>query len=351
MTMLDIKAPPASLVDASGHVAHGIFDRPCPRANLDEARVDWLDWPLPRALARLRLKQWQHFALILPEAFLGVAVVDLGFVSTSWCFVLDRVTGAAHEHKRLGPILDLQVAGDLWHERSWARAPAYRVEIENALDAGEHRLELAIEAAPGKPAVEGSLRCAHDLAVNRPMVVCMPVGPGRSMYSHKVALPLEGELRIGGRKIAARSASSFAILDVHKAHYPRHTWWLWSTLAGRTAGGSVIAVNLTRNMNIDDDRINENALWVDGAIQHLGPARFDHDRAAPLRPWKVGTVDGAVDLTFTPAGERKEELALGLFRSVFHQPHGTYRGTVRFAGQPITVDGFFGICEDHDSIW
>jgi len=349
--VLELRPPPPLLVDAAGRVVHGIFDGFCPRANLEDARLAWRGLTLPTALARLRLKRWQHLALILPGAYLAVAVVDLGFLRLAWCLTVDRERGDAFEHRRLGPTLDLRVATELWRERSWARARGFRIELASLLADGEHRLELAIAAAGTRPSVEAQLRCAHDLSRIEPLVVCMPVAPGRSMYSHKVALPLEGTLRVGARRLRADPTTSFAILDVHQAHYPHHTWWRWATFAGRDRRGRALALNLTCNPNHHDDRINENALWLDGALQHLGPARFELDPARPLRPWQLGEAGGAVELTFTPLGERREALRLGLLRSVFHQPYGTFRGSVRFAGEPIEVDGLFGLCEDHDSLW
>lgn len=122
--MLELRPPPPLLVDAAGRVVHGIFDGPCPRANLEDARLAWRGLTLPPALARLRLKRWHHLALILPGAYLGVAVVDLGFLRLAWCLVVDRARGDAREHRRLGPALDVHVATELWRERSWARAPS-----------------------------------------------------------------------------------------------------------------------------------------------------------------------------------------------------------------------------------
>jgi hypothetical protein len=65
----------------------------------------------------------------------------------------------------------------------------------------------------------------------------------------------------------------------------------------------------------------------------------------------LATSDGAVALTFTPEGERGENLDLGLLRSIFHQLHGTFSGQVRFGAETVEVDDLFGLCEDHDSVW
>jgi hypothetical protein len=171
------------------------------------------------------------------------------------------------------------------------------------------------------------------------------------LYSHKVALPLAGHLRIGGRSYEAEPRTARAILDIHAAHYPHHTFWRWATCAGRSADGQELALNLTHNLIRDDATWNENAVWLGGRRVRLGPARFAFEAAATDRPWQLRTLDGVVALTFTPQGARGEDLRLGLVRSVFRQLHGTFAGAITLEGKTTVVNDVFGIAEDHDSLW
>jgi len=362
-----------SLVDPGGAPRLGRLPATPPLMDLDRAAVRSHGLPLPPHLARLRLKQWQHFALVLPDCFVGLALVDAAYLRKSWCHVVDRQTGRQFEHERTAPapLLDLRLARQLYDGRCHVRARGYCAFVHNHLAAGEHRLQVHIDGAAGRPEVHADLRCLHDRATIQPLDVVLPVGPdpddNRGMYTHKVALPLEGSVHVGGRRHDASAADSLAILDIHQAHYPRHTWWNWATGAGRDASGRSVAFNLTRNVNPDDRAHNENALWVDGRLHPLGPASFSFDRARVLEPWGLrsgggggggseataGNAASAVDLVFTPGGERSEDLRLGLLRSVFHQPYGTFSGTLRPAGEPaaLRVEGLFGVCEDHDALW
>lgn len=346
-----ISAVPSCLVDPSGKVAAGVFSAPVGSANLEAAQPTVCGLRLPHPLARLRLKSWHHYALILPEAFVGLAVVDTGYLRTSWCFVVDRRTNRSAEHARLGPLLDLHVPEDLWLSTGHVRSRGYQVELASRLAQGEHELGLEIDGGKGRPEVRGRLRCLHALDRVKPLAVCLPLGEGRFMYSHKVALPLEGELAIGGERLRASPETSCAILDVHKAHYPHHTFWRWATFAGRDARGRLLALNLTKNVVTDDERWNENAVWCDGEVEPLGAARFSFNEKNVLAPWKLETSCGSVSLTFRPQGERKQSLKLGLIRSVFHQPYGAFTGTVRFRGETLAIEQLFGLCEDHDSLW
>lgn len=346
-----IHPAPERLVDDEGRLVRvGVFAGAAHRANLDELRLRLRGLVLPDVLARLRLKEWQHFALILPDLFVGVAIVNIGYMQTSWCHVVERATGRAFEHKRTGLALDLRVARELAGDRTHVAARGYRIEVENEA-VSRHRVRIEIDAGRGRPAVRAALSCISPQEVS-PLAVVMPAGsPEHPAYTVKLPLQLEGTLALGEREARITPGAAVALLDVHKAFYPRHTFWYWATFAGRDRLGRLIAANLTRNVNRDDAEVNENCIWCDGRIEHLGPARFELDRAHVLAPWRIRSEDGGAELTFTPRGERSENLRLGLVRSVFHQPHGTFAGTLRFAGETIPVDDLFGVCEDHDSLW
>lgn len=350
--MLEPMLPvPDTLVDDQGQVRIGVYEGPLRRVHLEEAQVTMLGLPMPRTVKRFRLKRWQHYGLVLPDLFVGLAVVDAGFLRTGWCSVVDRVTGEAFEHRIRSPLLDVRIADALWNDRTHLFAPGYRVEVYNHLDNGEHRLHVKIGAHKSLPSVAANLRCLHDLTSIQPLVVVLPVGENMGMYSHKVALPLEGTITVGDRDVPVDPDEAFAILDIHEAFYPHHTWWRWSTFAGHLADGRPVAMNLTQNVNTQDDRWNENAIWVDGQLHRLGPAEFQFNSRDVLQPWRLASAGGAVDLTFTPQGERREQLDLGVVKSAFHQPYGTFRGLLRVGGEELEISHLFGVCEDHDARW
>lgn len=347
----EIRTTPPAIVDAQGRIAFGVYDRPFRSVNLDEARLPYGPVRAGRKWSRFRLKEWQHYVLVLPEALMTLAVVDSKFLRVSWCHFAAR-RGATHfEHARKGPALNLRTSRELWCDDTIVRARRFRIDINNRLQNGEHRIRVFIAGDGDKLPVEADLRCLHDLGSIKPLVVVLPVGAGRAAYSHKVPLPLEGSVRVGDREMRASRSDSFAILDIHKAHYPRHTWWNWATCAGTDAEGRAIGLNLTTNVNRRDAELSENALWVNGQLEMLAPARFELDPHRPLDPWRVTTTDGAVNLMFEPRGERSENLRLGVVRSVFHQPYGVFTGTVRWSGGLVRIENAWGVCEDHDAIW
>lgn len=347
-------SPPPHLLDADGTPLLGAWRYPLADVDLEDASVPTGrlgKLRLPPTLGRLRLKQWQHFALVNPRLVLTFAVVDVGYLRTSWCQVFDRVRGTRVEHERRLLRGDVRVARSLWDDETHFRAPGYRVEIRNQLQAKRHVATLEADAHSGQPALRAHIHMSHDPRRDEPLVVSLPVGRGRVMYSHKAVIPAEGTVRVGPETYALSAADTHAIVDVHKAHYPHHTWWRWATFATRLPDGRSLGLNLTHNLVEDADIYNENVVWLDGRAHRLPGALFEFDPSAAEEPWHVGTRDSAVVLTFRPRGRRSEDLTAGPIRSRFKQLYGVFDGTIQLPHERLDVRGAAGLAEDHDSLW
>ena len=329
---------PDKLIDASGTLAFGQYRGALKDVDIADAQV--AGWP--GFSSGLRLKRWQHFCIVHPELVLTLAVVHTGYLQLAWVQAIDRATGRAEECAGRWPLVRTSVARSLWDEHNRASGSGLEVHIHNHLDQQAHRLEVATQ----DPGIQASLVCHHDPAETEALVVCLPVGRGRGAYSHKVPLPVSGTLEAFGRRVQLDPAECTAILDIHQAHYPRHTWWKWATFVGRDEAGRRVAVNLTRNI-VEGDAIHENALWIDGKLQLLGPAAFELEK----EPWRAGTRDGGTQLVFEGGGEREEALDLMVVVSRFRQRFGSFSGVVQAQEGPIRLDGAFGLFEDHQATW
>ena len=349
----EVPAPgpaPHALVDPQGRVRYGVYNSPFERVSLNDARwTTALGVNAPRALRKMRLKRWQHFCLVHPEALVTCAVVDAAYLKTSWVQFVDLNGGLRLEHHQQAPRADVAISDALFDGTTHFRRRRYELSVRNHLDAGRHtlRIDIGQDARRGLPAISGELRALHPMGQDRiePLVVALPLHNQRAMYSHKVALPVEGRLSIGRRCLLFDPSECFAILDIHAAHYPHHTWWKWATFATKV-GKHRVALNLTRNVVVGEE-LNENAIWLDGKLQRLDTALFERVG----QRWRVGSRDSRVDLTFTPLGARTENLNLGVVRSRFEQFYGRFHGSLRHGDEVVDIDGAVGLFEDHDSKW
>ena len=79
--------------------------------------------------------------------------------------------------------------------------------------------------------------------------------------------------------------------------------------------------------------------------------RFTRDPDDIMKPWQVRTADGAVELLFTPVGQKSERVRMVVVRSDFFQVYGSFKGTIREGGTVHEIRDLFGTCEDHDARW
>jgi hypothetical protein len=341
-----LETPDRAVVN--GQVQFGRFARPFRELNLLDAKCG-----ITRVggLRRFRLKEWEHWAVVHPNWYLSVAIVDVGFLVTSWLHLFDRRNRKAFEHVRKLPPWMFRAPANLWDHSGEVKTRGYRVFVHNHLERQVHRLQIEVSGQRSLPAVSGTLLFNEDPARTQPLVVMLPLGPNRPMFSHKSACPASGVLEIGGEKVEFTPDRDVGLLDYHRAYYPRNTFWRWATFATIDASGNLLGVNLTHNIIKDDEQFNENCIWHGNSISLLGAARFDVPKD-PTQPWTIRTTDGAVNLELTPQGLRRERVNLGLIRTAYDQPYGLYSGTlVDYTGRRHTVEKAFGVAEDHVATW
>lgn len=308
------------------------------------ARVDWQD--LSGAYARSRLwqqlhhKRWHYVGMGNAQCFVGLAMVDVGWINTAFVYVFDR-----HSRRLLVdasqnglPGLTAHLSTQPWHgARSWFRFAGMDLHLENTAPD-----TLTLHARVGKV-----LRMEAELTLPPESECLSAIGPiGNGGCAHATvktsALQTRGKVEVAGRRFALDDAC--ASLDYSNGLLARHTAWRWASAHSPTVGF---------NLQQGYFGTQENALWLQGQPWPLGAAHFDFDPQAPLKPWHIYTEDGLLDLQFTPEGARQESKNLLIAASYYIQPIGTFHGTVRpHAGASATpVQALLGVTEDHRSTW
>ncbi|MBU4217474.1 MAG: DUF2804 domain-containing protein [Actinobacteria bacterium] len=341
------ETPPRMVVD--GQVAeYGVFKDPFREVNLLDVDLVIGKRHVPRLARDFRLKEWQHFGIIHEEYYFGMVIFDAKFMGVSFFYAFNRKTGEFFEHSRTSVGGPVRIARELWHGECYFRHIRYMMEFENRLDCNLHRIRVDIRGTRKKPRVEADIYLLEDIDRVEPLVVVSPVSENRPLYTHKVACPVEGVVKLGGERIVLDPENVVGLMDVQKTYYPYHTFWKWATFGGYDRQGRMIAMNACRNFISDDEKYNENCTWVDGRITLLPAARFDFDENALMDPWSVVTTDGGLDVTFQPSGERHGKTNIGVVMSNFHQPFGEFTGKMPGPdSEKIDIDGVFGLCEHH----
>ena len=346
MTELSFDTTPQQLLE-DGSLQHGVFRQPIPNVNIDQFRVPGTTgWT-----SRFRLKQWQHWLISGPDVAFTIAMVHVGYLKLGWIQAIERSSGKRWEWKAQSPFARCNIARSLWEEQSDFKQSGCSIQFDNHLSTEGHTLHFKGNKTSTQPGITGHLVVSHPLDQVDPLVVCQQNGDDRAMYSHKVPLPVQGNVTIGDRHFNLSSDNSTAFSDIHKGHYPHHTWWDWACFAFLDDQGRIVGLNLTHGLAQNPRRYNENAMWLDGQPIRLGLARFQRNRGNLMQPWKVETDCGSVQLDFHPLGGRGENLQLGFISSQFQQLYGHWSGSLRYRSEVLQVEQVFGLGEDHECHW
>ncbi len=168
---------------------------------------------------------------------------------------------------------------------------------------------------------------------------------GVGVTEKRACLAVRGAALVDGHRVSLDGA--LGGLDFTHGLLPHRTQWNWAFGLGRTRTGERVGFNLVEGFVGE----GECALWVDDRTVPISEGRFTFDRAARLGPWRVRSADGEVDLEFEPGAEHTETRNLGLVRSRFAQPLGTFRGTLRVGDRTLELDRCLGVVEDQDVVW
>jgi len=282
---------------------------------------------------RLQRKGWLYFGAFSERYMVGYAVADAGLVATGFVYVYDRHADTLVEEACTVPFGFAHAFAPDWRQpwqlqrrgRKWSvrrHADGWHVSFEG------RRIQLAVRIADGSQGL-----------------TALCTAPGRTFHhTFKVGgLSAAIEGRVDGHDIATEAG---ATVDFSLGYPPRETQWNWVSLDGRSADGEHIAVNGVAHF------LNgfENALWCDGLVTPLAQMVFDYDASDWRQPWHIRSLDGAVDIVFTPEARRGEHLNVGVLASRFTQPCGRFDGQIITAQGARAVNGY-GVVEEHWARW
>ncbi|MEW6732386.1 MAG: DUF2804 domain-containing protein [Acidobacteriota bacterium] len=353
-----LDAPTSQLVDHTGQVALGWFPAPIPEVNLEQATIPYfLSWlrhvPVARGWedwlrSKLRLKAWQYFSAADSSLLVGVAVANVGYIADAFLYVARWQEGSKYEWNALTPFArGTQVAASSTEGETFFDNRKLRIVMENRADGKTFLLRVNAQGDRRRPALSLNLRLQ---AVVEPLVVSLPLAGGRYSYTHKLAgLAVEGYLQLDDVRHEFYPQDTFGCLDYSKSYALRHTYWNWACATGRTQEGEAVGFNFVTPTVAG---FPENAIWRGGRLNVIEGVRFHFDSTHIMRPWRIESADGSVELEFEPTGTRAQNVRALLVRNRFHQLYGHFHGRLRDSfGKTFTIAKLVGVTEEHDVWW
>lgn len=299
--------------------------------------------PAGRLADWLGFKEFQYFGICSPRLVGGCALAHLRHVGVAFVYVCDLETGRLFSRSIRSPLgagltlSDNPVAGE--SRLRWPGAD----------------IRMGCQAAPRQKSLTVRLGDDFELAAVmpeidfEPMSICTRAGYSGWAYTNKTAgLAVQGSLRLKGETYDLARLGALGHHDFSAGFMRRETFWNWACFSG-LSGGHRLGLNLSCGVN--ETSHTENCFWVDGRLVKVNLARFHFDQEDLLKPWRVWSDDGRVELTFTGLGQHRERLDAGLVASNFRQLFGRFDGELRRDGQIIPVRDLPGFVEDQYARW
>jgi hypothetical protein len=303
--------------------------------------------PVPKFIKNLRLKEWEHFALVNPDYYVSLALFNAKTLGLAQVCLYMRKSRLIRFYERKTPSWKIVLPFSLTDDRAYFRSNGFQLNIHNAINKGCHEINFNIDETGELPAINGSFTCFEDINAVEPLVVSLPLSESAGLYSHKFVCPLKGSLRIDQQEVVFSQSDSYGLIDIHKGFYPYVMKWHWACGGGYDGKNRLLGFNLTDNQVKDQENYNENCIWIDNRLKLLPPVKFSFNKEKLLEPWEIKDSCGMVDLRFKPEVIRKVDVNALIIESRYRAPFGTFSGHLRTdGGQEISIRDFFGMCEN-----
>ena len=258
----------------------------------------------PDFMKRLRLTLWQATEVHMKQGVLLAVVCDMGIFGLTLNIYYDKAERKVYSWSTQLKSKDTIIAPNLINgAESKGETPVSHVHYINTFQDGKCHLDGHHKDN------QNSIEYNFDLErLSKPSIVSIPFADPevrhRPLYSQKDFFKATGTLTFNG-KTYHTDEDSAAVVDDHRGYYPRKAHYDWVTTLGvnETNGEKKwFAFNLTRNQSIDQDKYNENIMWLENKTSLLPPVTFERDvdtrKFVDGATWKIKDDHGMVDVTF-----------------------------------------------------
>ncbi|GHU49892.1 hypothetical protein FACS1894200_09020 [Spirochaetia bacterium] len=298
---------------------------------------------LPKVLKRLRIKEWQFFALQDEQFYLDASFCNFKFYCFAQVFLYDKKTTQKLRFRKVIPFDAWPLPNKLYSAAFDSRSNGFFFRVHNWLDADTIKIDLDIEASGVRPSFTAHLEYKIDAVHTTPMAVNLLFNEYRSMYAYKCISAIAGDIVFGGRHIAFDPSVSGGIFCDCKGLFPYPMQTEGCTGVGfdeqHKQYGFSMATSRTREPYLN----NENVLWLNGVLTPLPPIKITMPHGIKA-DWIIQDMEGMIDLVFSPQFILRSGYTIIISRCEYEALYGHFNGTfVDRNGEIIQVRNLWGL--------
>ena len=297
-----------------------------------------MDLPASSWRKRFDYKQFQFVSIVTDKYIIGVAIADIRYLASGFCYVFDTETHELVEQQWLKPFnMGYQTQPSSWNSQAYLASDTIQFNIENGL----WHIQLSTDL------IQADLRLTPEPG-SLPLMLCTPTAYSGWTYTQKHnALAIQGQISVRGQP--QELANAVAGYDFSAGYMRRETSWRWASINHRREDKS-IGLNLAAGVNETGNC--ENVIWIDGERHLMPPVHFEFSRMHQEASWRITSQDKRIDLIFKPKNQRSEKKNFWFLKSNFRQFVGYFSGyLIDDNGIKHELDEVMGLTEDHYAKW
>jgi len=297
-----------------------------------------MDQPALSWRKRFDYKQFQFVSIVTEKYIIGVAIADIRYLASGFCYVFDTETHELVEQQWLKPLnMGYQTQPSSWNSQAYLANDAIQFKIEHGL----WHIQLSTDL------IQADLKLKPE-SESLPLMVCTPTAYSGWTYTQKHnALTIHGQMSVKGQPQDLSNA--VAGYDFSAGYMRRETSWRWASINHRREDKS-IGLNLAAGVNETGNC--ENVIWIDGERHLMPPVHFEFSRMHQEASWRITSQDKRIDLIFKPKNQRSEKKNFWFLKSNFRQFVGYFSGyLIDENGIKHELDEVMGLTEDHYAKW
>lgn len=297
-----------------------------------------MDQPASSWRKRFDYKQFQFVSIVTDKYIIGVAIADIRYLASGFCYVFDTETHELVEQQWLKPLnMGYQTQPSSWNSQAYLANDAIQFKIEHGL----WHIQLSTDL------IQADLRLKPE-SESLPLMLCTPTAYSGWTYTQKHnALAVQGEMSVRGQPQELTNA--VAGYDFSAGYMRRETSWRWASI-NHHSEDKRIGLNFAAGVN--ETGHCENVIWIDGERYLMPPVQFEFSRLHQEASWRITSQDKRIDLIFKPKNQRSEKKNFWFLKSNFRQFVGYFSGYV-IDGNGIKheLEEVMGLTEDHYAKW
>ncbi|WP_440885192.1 DUF2804 domain-containing protein [Vibrio campbellii] len=336
---MDVQTPLNPFIQANGLPQFGHLASIPESLQLDAFQyLNEMDQPASSRRKRFDYKQFQFVSIVTEKYIIGVAIADIRYLASGFCYVFDTETHELVEQQWLKPFnMGYQTQPSSWNSQAYLANDAIQFKIEHGL----WHIQLSTEL------IQADLKLKPE-SESLPLMLCTPTAYSGWTYTQKHnALTIHGQMSVKGQPQDLSNA--VAGYDFSAGYMRRETSWRWASINHRSEDKS-IGLNLAAGVNETGNC--ENVIWIDGERHLMPPVHFEFSRMHQEASWRITSQDKRIDLIFKPKNQRSEKKNFWLLKSNFRQFVGYFSGyLIDENGIKHELDEVMGLTEDHYAKW